>query len=238
MLIKIRMIQEMAITASLGVAVDHLHQPGAGPGAAVVRPPRRDLPPQAQAAAPPHGCAVEPARASGGARKVALPIVVVAGLLFAFGWWKGNQVKIGDLHPGVPELHADSRYNIDTDVITQPLLHRRRRADGDRRDGAAGLHRLRRHARPSTASSGRWRNVPACSRCSASPTMAKVVNAGWNEGSLKWRVLPRNPSTMSQAVTYIDTSTGLLNTRLQRDAGLHLHQRPQGRDHRRGSWPR
>jgi predicted RND superfamily exporter protein len=41
--------------------------------------------------------------------------------------------------------------------------------------------------------------------------VAKIINAGWNEGSLKWRELPRNPSTMAQAVTYIDTSTGLLN---------------------------
>ncbi len=42
--------------------------------------------------------------------------------------------------------------------------------------------------------------------------VAKIINAGWNEGSLKWRVLPRNQSTMAQAVTYIDTNTGLLNS--------------------------
>jgi hypothetical protein len=41
--------------------------------------------------------------------------------------------------------------------------------------------------------------------------VAKIINAGWNEGSLKWRELPRNPSMMAQSVTYIDTSTGLLN---------------------------
>jgi predicted RND superfamily exporter protein len=41
--------------------------------------------------------------------------------------------------------------------------------------------------------------------------VARTLNAGWNEGSMKWRVLPRNPSTMAQAVTYIDTNTGLLN---------------------------
>ena len=41
--------------------------------------------------------------------------------------------------------------------------------------------------------------------------VAKIINAGWNEGSLKWRELPRNPSMMAQSVTYIDTATGLLN---------------------------
>ena len=35
------------------------------------------------------------------------------------GGWKATQIKIGDLHPGVPELRADSQYNIDTDFITK-----------------------------------------------------------------------------------------------------------------------
>ncbi len=56
------------------------------------------------------------------------------------------------------------------------------------------------------------RNVPGVQSVLGIGTVAKIINAGWNEGSLKWRVLPRNPSTMAQAVTYIDTSTGLLNS--------------------------
>jgi hypothetical protein len=56
------------------------------------------------------------------------------------------------------------------------------------------------------------RNVPGVQSVLGIGGVAKIINAGWNEGSLKWRVLPRNPSTMAQAVTYIDTSTGLLNS--------------------------
>jgi predicted RND superfamily exporter protein len=41
--------------------------------------------------------------------------------------------------------------------------------------------------------------------------MAKVVNAGFNEGNIKWRQLPRDAQVMAQSVTPIDTSTGLLN---------------------------
>ena len=41
--------------------------------------------------------------------------------------------------------------------------------------------------------------------------VAKVINAGWNEGGLKWRVLPRNQSVLVQAVAYVPTSSGLLN---------------------------
>src|SRR3990172_9119784 len=40
---------------------------------------------------------------------------------------------------------------------------------------------------------------------------AKVVNAGWNEGNIKWRILPRDNYVMRQALSNIDTDTGLLN---------------------------
>lgn len=46
----------------------------------------------------------------------------------------------------------------------------------------------------------------------ALPGIAKVINAGWNEGHLKWRVLPRNQSVLTQAVSYVPTSSGLLNS--------------------------
>jgi predicted RND superfamily exporter protein len=42
--------------------------------------------------------------------------------------------------------------------------------------------------------------------------MAKIVNAGYSEGSLKWRVLPRNQQALAQAVSPIETATGLLNS--------------------------
>ena len=45
----------------------------------------------------------------------------------------------------------------------------------------------------------------------ALPGIAKVINAGWSEGALKWRVLPRNRQVLVEAVQYIPTSSGLLN---------------------------
>jgi predicted RND superfamily exporter protein len=42
-------------------------------------------------------------------------------------------------------------------------------------------------------------------------TAAKTINAGFNEGSLKWRILPRQPQTLAQSVSPIETATGLLN---------------------------
>jgi predicted RND superfamily exporter protein len=138
-------------------------------------------------------------------------IIAVAALLFVVGGWKATQIKIGDLHRGVPELRADSRYNIDTDLITK---HFSIGVDvitvivESVPEGCTDFDIM------TTIDRFEWhmRNVPGVQSVLGIGTVAKVINAGWSEGALKWRVLPRNPSTMAQAVTYIQTSTGLLNT--------------------------
>ncbi|MBT8062407.1 MAG: MMPL family transporter, partial [Gammaproteobacteria bacterium] len=43
------------------------------------------------------------------------------------------------------------------------------------------------------------------------PMVAKVVNSGWNEGNIKWRILPRDRYVLRQAISGIETDTGLLN---------------------------
>jgi predicted RND superfamily exporter protein len=137
-------------------------------------------------------------------------IVAIAAVLVVWGVWKGRQVKIGDLHAGVPELHADSRYNIDSDVITKHF--------------SIGVDMLSvivetvpqactEYELVDVIDRFEWhmRNVPGVQSVVGLPTIAKQITSGWNEGSLKWRVLPRDPAMLAQAVTYIDTSTGLLN---------------------------
>ncbi len=51
-------------------------------------------------------------------RKWATAAVVIAALMGAGGFWVSLQLKIGDLDSGAPELHADSRYNRDNAYIT------------------------------------------------------------------------------------------------------------------------
>jgi predicted RND superfamily exporter protein len=63
---------------------------------------------------------------------------------------------------------------------------------------------------------GQIRQVPGVQSVISLPSMAKILNAGYSEGSLKWRVLPRNPQALSQAASPIETATGLLN----RDASV------------------
>jgi predicted RND superfamily exporter protein len=137
-------------------------------------------------------------------------IVAVAAVLFAVGGWKATQIKIGDLHAGVPELRADSQYNIDTEVITS---HFSIGVDVITTIIEAHPEACTEHAVMSVIDDFEWhvRNVEGVQGLFGIGGVAKIINAGWNEGSLKWRELPRNPSMMAQSVTYIDTATGLLN---------------------------
>ncbi|MBW6510903.1 MAG: MMPL family transporter [Desulfuromonadaceae bacterium] len=209
-LIDIRVIQEMAVTASLGVAViimtnlvllpillsyvrtGNRYQRRVDQQISLLRPFWRFF---EQAAEP----------------KPAMIILTVAVILFGFGLWKGSDVRIGDMHRGVPELRSDSRYNLDSAVVTEHFsigvdvitVIVETKTDGCVDfDIMTAIDRFAWH----------MNNVAGVQSVITLPGIAKVINSGWNEGSLKWRVLPRNQSTMVQAVGYVPTSSGLLNS--------------------------
>ena len=209
-LIDIRVIQEMAVTASLGVAIIVLsnlvllpillsYVKSDGRYNQRVDQQTRILKPVwtffERAAQP----------------KPALIIIIVAIGLLGFGIWKGPDIKIGDMHQGVPELRADSRYNQDSKVITD---HFSIGVDlltvivETKPDGCIDYEVM------TAIDEFSWHmnNVAGVQSVIGLPRIAKNINAGWNEGSLKWRVLPRNQSTMVQAVGYVPTSSGLLNS--------------------------
>ncbi len=209
MLIKIRMIQEMAITASLGVAVIILTDLVLVP--VLLSYVRLDTRYQEKL----HERADRMDRlwsmlGAVTARKNATIIVALSAVLFAVGGWKATQIKIGDLHAGVPELRPDSQYNIDTDVITS---HFSIGVDVITTIIESHPEACTEHEIMSVVDDFEWhiRNVEGVQGVFGIGGVAKIINAGWNEGSLKWRELPRNPSMMAQSVTYVDTATGLLN---------------------------
>ena len=144
-------------------------------------------------------------------RGPAAGVVALAALLAVFGWWKGRQVQIGDLHRGVPELRADSRYNRDTEVITSKFsigVDILNVIAETKPEGCVDYGVM------TTIDEFSWRmqNLPGVHSTMDLPRVAKQLNAGWNEGSPKWRVLSRNQSVLTQSVTYVPTSTGLLNS--------------------------
>jgi len=143
-----------------------------------------------------------------------IPSLVIIAIFLALGylgWHKSSQVRIGDLHAGLPELRADSRYNRDTALITSRfsigvdqlsiIVESLPNACVDH-EVVSLMDRLE----------GRMRSVPGVKTVISLSTMAKVVNSGWNEGSLKWRILPHNQKALAQAVSPIETATGLINS--------------------------
>lgn len=140
----------------------------------------------------------------------ALAVIVLAAGLTGYGAWQGRAVRIGDLHRGVPELRPDSRYNLDVAEVTRhfsigvDLLTVIAETAPDGCTDYAIMDRIDRFA---------WRlqNTPGVQSVITLPQVAKLLNAGWNEGNLKWQVLPRDRQMLVEAVQYIPTSSGLLN---------------------------
>jgi uncharacterized protein len=137
-------------------------------------------------------------------------LIGVALILFAIGLWKGTAIRIGDLHQGVPELRPDSRYNTDTRIISEKFTIG---TDVITVYAEAGADACIDYASMASIDDFAWHiaNVPGVHSALSLPAVAKVITSGWNQGSLEWRVLSRNQDVLREAVQYIPTTTGLLN---------------------------
>lgn len=209
LLIQIRIIQEMAITASLGVAVIILTNlillPVMLSTLNLDEAYREKLKRRKILMAPVWKRLANLSRPRG-----ALMVLLLAVCLTAIGLWRAPDAQIGDLHAGVPELWPDSRYNRDSRLITErfsigvDMLSTVVEAP---KEGCIDYNVMTRLDR------FEWilRNTPGVQSVIGLSGVAKRVYAGWNEGSPKWRVLPRNPNSLAEAVAYTPTSTGLLN---------------------------
>jgi len=211
--ISIRIIQELAITASIGVAViiltNLLLLPVLLSWVKLKDPQkyRERMIRKASGKSPLWEYLAgftEPKRA---ARAIAVAVV-----LFAGGLWFAQDMKIGDSEVGVPELRPQARYNQDAVLISERF--------------SLGVDVLTVVAETTanactenyqvmeTMDRFAWNlaNVPGVQKVITLPMVAKVVNSGWNEGNIKWRILPRDNYVLRQALSGIDTATGLLNT--------------------------
>ena len=140
----------------------------------------------------------------------ALIIIAVTMGCWAFGFIKAQQVKIGDMHAGVPELRQSSRYNQDTAAITAKFSIG---VDVITVIAETIPNGVIDHEVMALIDQFSWqmRNLPGVKSTLALTDVAKTISAGWNEGSLKWRTIPRNKAMLAQSVSPVETSTGLLN---------------------------
>ena len=139
-------------------------------------------------------------------------VVILIGLcVWAAAAHYGSRVMIGDAQKGVAELRPDSRYNRDAALISDKF--------------ALGVDILNVIAEvaPNACTTSypvmetldrfAWhmRNVPGVAQVMTLPMAAKIVNAGWNEGNIRWRELPRDNDALRQDTQGFETDTGLLN---------------------------
>jgi predicted RND superfamily exporter protein len=141
----------------------------------------------------------------------ALIVIALGAVIWFFAWQEGNKVMIGDAQAGVAELRPEARYNQDAVLISSKF-----------KLGVDILNVIA-EAGPSACTTSykametidrfAWHmaNVPGVEQVITLPTAAKIVNAGWNDGSIRWRVLPRDQDTLRQATQSFETDSGLLN---------------------------
>mgnify|MGYP001183011263 FL=1 len=143
-------------------------------------------------------------------RKTAGFIIAFTAVLFAVGYWQADKMRIGDLHAGAPSLHQDARYNQDTFLIS------------DKYTISSDILKVIVEAYPAACtehdvmeriSRFQWQmeNVDGVQSAVSLSSVAQSVNAGFNEGNLKWQSLPRNTASLVQATSRVETSSGLLD---------------------------
>lgn len=208
-LIPIQMIQEVAITASIGVGLKIVSNlimlpllasltqftEKARRKAKAARSNRhRILRALGEVADPPVAWTV-----------FALSIVVFAGAVFF-----GLDRQIGDLRPGAPELSPQARYNTDTAFVVSKYdigLDLLTVVVETPAQSCVSYPYLKQIDELSWA----IENVPGVRSVMSAASVIKQMNAGSSEGQLKFQVLPRNKDSLSLAITPIPTSVGLFD---------------------------
>ncbi len=113
--IKIDVVRELGITASLGVALMILTNKFLLPVLLSYLP----APPRPAQPAVGRFDRAWRAISAFAEPRVALVTLLVAALLLGVGTWKARDLKTGDLGKGIPELHDKSRYNRDNAAIVE-----------------------------------------------------------------------------------------------------------------------
>jgi predicted RND superfamily exporter protein len=134
--------------------------------------------------------------------------VVIALAAFGGGLWYGQDLKIGDLDQGAPELRPDSRYNLDNKFIINNYS-----TSSDvlvvmvetSPEGCSTHDSLE----PIDELMWTMENTEGVQSAISLVTVSKQVIKGMNEGNLKWETLSRNQDVLNNSISRAD---GLYNT--------------------------
>ncbi|WP_457446662.1 efflux RND transporter permease subunit [Roseateles sp. P5_E4] len=204
-LIKIQAIQDLALVASIGVAVliftNLVLLPillsYVGVGAAAAKRSLRDDP------------EFNPKAGSSWMwrqldrftqRGPALVALGASAALAVAGYAVSTRLHVGDLDPGAPELRADSRYNRDNDYVTQ---HYAASSDILVVMVATPEDQCTRYGTLAKVDQLAWQleQLPGVESTNSMAALSKLAMVGYNEGQLKWYELIPNDSALGGVQT-------------------------------------
>ncbi|MFZ6047102.1 RND family transporter [Pseudomonas sp. CR3202] len=143
------------------------------------------------------------------AHPVVAPIsVVIALIAFGGGLWYSQNLKIGDLDQGAPELRPDSRYNQDNNFIINNYSTSSDVLVVMVKTGPEGCST---HDALAPVDELMWKmeNTPGVQSAISMVTVSKQVIKGMNEGNLKWETLSRNQDVLNNSISRAE---GLYNS--------------------------
>jgi predicted RND superfamily exporter protein len=201
MVIDIEVIKDLALTASLGVAVlivtnlilipVLLSYVGVSDSAAA-----RALEAESEAARDKGFNRLFGVLARFVETRWATATVIASALLLLAGYAVSTQLKIGDLDPGAPELRADSRYNRDNAYVTG---HYTLSSDTfavivkTEKEGCLKYETLVEADRLAWA----LQQVPGVQTTASLTNAVRQITAGSNEGAPKWLTIARNQDVLN-----------------------------------------
>ncbi len=212
-LLPIGMIQELAITASIGVAFKIITNLVMLPLAASYARYNESFAERAQSAI------TYRQNLMGFFGKLARPrpaviTLSISALLFAGATYLASERHVGDLHAGAPELRPEARFNKDITEITKRYAVTTDVLVVIAETGATGgINPCRSDYVMEAQDNLHWylENIPGVTKVISLSSVAKRALSGYAEGNLKWTYLPRNERALAFATSVVDPSTGLIN---------------------------
>ncbi|MCG8672408.1 MAG: MMPL family transporter [Pseudomonadales bacterium] len=142
-------------------------------------------------------------------KRTAALSLITASIIAVAGFVIKQDLKIGDLDAGAPELHPDSRYNLDNAFITGNY------------SVSADVLVVMVETPPSTCTTyppmtvmddfmWHMENVEGVESSTSVVSISKHLTGAFNEGSIKWATLSRVPEVLNSTMIYLPN--GFINT--------------------------
>lgn len=130
----------------------------------------------------------------------AIAALLVGGVLALAGKQVGSHLQIGDLDPGAPELRADSRYNRDAAFMN---AHYAASSDIFVIMVRTPEDQCTRYVTLAAVDELAWRleQLPGVEATNSMASLSKMASAGYNEGNLKWYELIPNEGALGAVQT-------------------------------------